>query len=108
MGWKRLILRIITKSSWPKLFAVGGLQPFRRSEAHLDDTTSHPPVIHSDQMTDNSDRQGHGYRNISLGSLDSRTGAQIGGFDRISNSAIRNNPLGTIISNCPHVTRKGY
>ena len=33
----------------PKVFAVGEFQPFERSEALLEDTTSQLPVIHSDQ-----------------------------------------------------------
>ena len=33
----------------PKVFSVGGSQPFGRSGVHLDNTAINPPIIHSDQ-----------------------------------------------------------
>ena len=49
-GVKMTLLPLIDEPlDRPKVFAVGEFQPFERSEALLEDTTSQPPVIHSDQ-----------------------------------------------------------
>ena len=53
----------------PKVFTVGGSQLFGRSGAHLDDTTSHPPIIHFNQTTSTIERRGYGDHIISIGSL---------------------------------------
>ena len=70
---KKTLLLIITESLGPKIFVAGGLQPFGISGARLVDTTSHPPVINSNQMTATIDIWVHGDHIISLGSLESRT-----------------------------------
>ena len=100
-------LTIITKSLGPKVFAVGGSQPFRRSGACLDGTTSHPPIIHPDKIINTIDRWGHGDCNIYLESLERLTEIQRGGFGRSSDESIGMNPPGTIVSNRPHFNRHG-
>ena len=75
-GVETILLTIITEG--PKLFTVGGSQPFRRSGAHLDDTMIHPPVINYNQATAKIYRRGHGDKNISLGSMESSTEVQRG------------------------------
>ena len=46
-GVETTLLLIITESLGPKLFVVGGLQPFGRFRPRLDNTMSHRPIIHS-------------------------------------------------------------
>ena len=102
-----LLLLIAEHLDRPKVFVVGGSQQFWRSGAFLDDTMSHPPMIHSDQATATVDRQEHGDRNISLVIMESRNEAQRGYFGRISNNITMMNPPVTIGSNYLQVTRPG-
>ena len=73
----------------------------------MGDMTSHPPIINSNQSTDIIDRQVQTDRNISLGSLESRTEVQRGGIMWSSNYVISMNPPVTTGVIIPHVTRQG-
>ena len=59
-----------------KLFAIVGSQPFDHNGTSLGDTTSNPPIIHSNQATANIYIWGYGDNNISLSILKSRTEPQ--------------------------------
>ena len=61
-----LLVLIAEPLDRPKLFTVGGYQPFRRSGAHLDYATNHSPIIHSDQETLTIDWWVHGDRKYPL------------------------------------------
>ena len=101
------LLLIITESSSPKVFTVGVSQPFGRYRAGFVNTTSHPPIIHSDQSISTIYICVHGDRNFSLGILDSRTEVVKVGFRRNTDDGIGLNPLVTIGSNWSQVTSQG-
>ena len=73
-GMEKILLPI--KTEGPKLFTVGGLQPFGRSGALLNNTMSCPTIIISNQASNKIDIWVHGDSNISLVILDSRTEVQ--------------------------------
>ena len=81
-------LLIITEGY--KQFAVA--QHFGCSGAHLENTTSQPTVIHSNQSTNTIYIGGNVDWKISLGSLQSHTEVQSGGFGNINNDGIGINP----------------
>ena len=93
---------IITEGT--KLFAVGGLQHFRRSGAHLNDMTSHPTIINFNQSTATTDKWGHSDLNIYPGSLESRTEVKRGEILQNGNDSISMKPPRTIGGIIPQVT----
>ena len=95
------IFFVVAYKKGSKEFTVGGgSQPFGHSGARLDDTTSHPIMLHYNQAR-------HGDRKISLISLYSYTAVQRGVILQNSNDIIGMNPLLTIGGIRPHVNKKG-
>ena len=106
-GVETTSLSIIDKYVGTKVFMVGGSKPFGCSGVCLENTTSHPPVIHFCQTTTNIERWVHSDWNIYIGILDISTEVQKGGFRRSSDDVIGMKPPVTIGSNWLHITRQG-
>ena len=87
----------------PKLFAIGGSQPFDYFGTSVGDKTSNPPIIHSNQATANISIRLNGDNNIYLRILKSCNELQIGGIRWCSNYSIMMNPPVTIKVNFPHL-----
>ena len=50
-GMKATSLPLITKPSPPEISVISGWRPIRSSGFYLDETTTDPPVVHSNQET---------------------------------------------------------
>ena len=64
-----ILLPLINKPSLLEISMISGSYYIRRVGSHLDDTTTDPSVIFSNQATTTVARRGKGGQNVSLGGL---------------------------------------
>ena len=98
-GVEKTSLLLIYEPLGTEIIAIGGLQYFRRTGASLNNTTSEPPVIHSNQANTTVTRRVNSDRTVSLESLDSRPEVQRRLIGWSGNDGIGMNPPGTIRGN---------
>ena len=93
------MLQLIAEPLGTEIIAIGRLKTFGITGVISNDTTSKPPIIHSDQEIAIIYIQGHGDWNLSLGILESCPDMRRGGIGWSSNYGISMNPHGTIRGN---------
>ena len=100
VGVKATSLTLITEPSSPEIIVISDLHPIRCSGFHLDNTTTEPPAVHSNQATNTFSIWGKGKRNVSLGSMESSPDVLKGVIGQSGNDGIVMNPPGTIGGKC--------
>ena len=93
---KVALLSLITEYLSHEISAISGSYLIMHIGSNLDNTTTDPPIIHSNKVATTIDIWGKGDQNVSLGSMEIIHGIQRGGIGRSGNYDIRMNAPGTI------------